>query len=363
MLMRTGLAAGPAFAPGPGRRGSGEGVNLARTFEVFRQEFTHSLRRPLFWVQVLLLGFMIYMMSTGKAQIELGRRARRRPQGVDHVGVRAHADADHADQHHLRVLRLGRRAGMSMIRDDEQKVGELLHSTPLQPAEYVWGKYLAVLASFTRRAGVPGRLRDALQPRCCRTARTRTTSGPSPRGTTCARCCVFALPTLVLFTGACFAIGGLSRLPVLVFAFPIAVLIVDAFFLWEWSPAWLPLGVNRVLQFVDPTGLRWLKETWLLVDRGVDFYNHARVGLDTPGHRAARARVRARPGLRRAASSGVSRPAARRARDASASARPRSRRNAVAADPEDRARRRSAPLATLGMRTSRARRDRHGRSR
>src|SRR5262245_66252309 len=39
-------------------------------------------------------------------------------------------------------------AGMSLIRDGDQKVGELLHSTRLTAGEYVWGKYLAVLASF-----------------------------------------------------------------------------------------------------------------------------------------------------------------------------------------------------------------------
>ena len=26
---------------------------------------------------------------------------------------------------------------------------------------------------------------------------------------------------------------------------------------------------------LDPTGFRWLNETWLKVDRGVDFYNRA----------------------------------------------------------------------------------------
>src|SRR5437867_9388969 len=53
-----------------------------------------------------------------------------------------------------------------------------------------------------------------------------------------------------------------------------------AFFLWEWSPAWLAYSVNRVLMFVDLSGLRWINETWLKVDKGVDFYNHHAVGLD-----------------------------------------------------------------------------------
>src|SRR6185503_3914266 len=91
---------------------------------------------------------------------------------------------------------------------------------------------------------------------------------------------VFALPSLVLFCGACFAIGGLTRKPVLVFFLPIAVLMVGVFFLWEWSPVWLSWGWNRVLQFADLTGLRWLKEVWLDVDKGVDWYNVHPVGLD-----------------------------------------------------------------------------------
>ena len=32
-------------------------MSLARTFEVFRLEFMHSLKRPMFWVQLILLAF------------------------------------------------------------------------------------------------------------------------------------------------------------------------------------------------------------------------------------------------------------------------------------------------------------------
>src|SRR5262249_13364781 len=38
----------------------------------------------------------------------------------------------------------------------------------------------------------------------------------------------------------------------------------------------------RLLQMADLAGLRWIKETYLNVDRGVDFYNHAHVTLDAP---------------------------------------------------------------------------------
>jgi ABC-2 type transport system permease protein len=253
-------------------------MNFARTFEVFRQEFTHSLRRPLFWVQMLLLGFLVWSLSTGHASIGAG--------DARVGGRKAWLTSEFAVAQTLIMLTsliyvffVSVGAGMAIIRDDEQKVGELLHSSPLKPAEYVWGKYLAVLASFT---GVLA-LQVAFSMLCNHLLPHGTNAeyiGPFALTNYLRPMLVFALPTLVLFTGVCFAIGGLSRLPVLVFAFPIGVLVLDVFFLWDWSPAWLPLGMNRVLQFLDPTGLRWLKETWLLVDRGVDFYNHAPLGLD-----------------------------------------------------------------------------------
>ena len=254
-------------------------MNAARTFEIFRQEFTHNLRRPLFWVQIVLLAFMTWSLSIGKATMSSG--------DASVGGHKAWITSEFAITQTLILLVsliyvffVSVAAGMSVIRDDEQRVGELLHSTPLRPAEYVWGKYLAVLASF---AGVLA-VHVAFAMLCNHVLPHGDNAeyiGRFALANYLRPVLVFALPTLVLFTGACFAIGGLSRLPVLVFAFPIGILLADAFFLWDWSPAWLPLGFNRVLQFIDPTGLRWLKESWLLVDHGVDFYNHARVGLDS----------------------------------------------------------------------------------
>ncbi|MFH1766369.1 MAG: M1 family aminopeptidase, partial [Gemmatimonadota bacterium] len=60
---------------------------------------------------------------------------------------------------------------------------------------------------------------------------------------------------------------------ILVFFFPVAFLLGCLFFFWSWSPSWLDPEINRLLMLVDPTGLRWLAETYLEVDRGVQFYN------------------------------------------------------------------------------------------
>jgi hypothetical protein len=40
--------------------------------EVFRQEFMQNIKRPLFWVLLLILGFMALEMSKGQASIGSG---------------------------------------------------------------------------------------------------------------------------------------------------------------------------------------------------------------------------------------------------------------------------------------------------
>jgi hypothetical protein len=127
---------------------------------------------------------------------------------------------------------------MIVIHDDEEKVGELLHSTPLTTREYVWGKWIAVLASFF--------VVLALQ------------LGSTPSATTCsrrgaervrrARSCVsnyvwpaliFCVPCIVLVAGVSFALGTWTRKPIPVFFFPAALLLRVLFFLWSWEPSWL----------------------------------------------------------------------------------------------------------------------------
>ena len=99
---------------------------------------------------------------------------------------------------------------------------------------------------------------------------------------------LFSLPTIVFLAGVSFAVGEWTRRPVLVFLLPVAVLMVDVFFLWDWSPSWLDPRLDRALMLIDPAGFRWLNETWLKVDRGVSFYNTAPIPLDA-GFLASRA--------------------------------------------------------------------------
>ena len=57
-------------------------------------------------------------------------------------------------------------------------------------------------------------------------------------------------------------------------------MLVDGFFLWDWSPNWLDPRINDLMMWIDPSGFRWLNETWLKIDRGVSFYNNEPIPFD-----------------------------------------------------------------------------------
>jgi hypothetical protein len=61
---------------------------------------------------------------------------------------------------------------------------------------------------------------------------------------------------------------------------PVAMILACAFFLWNWSPTWLDPRWNKLLMALDPAGFRWLNETHIKLDRGVDFYNKASIPFD-----------------------------------------------------------------------------------
>ncbi|HEY3216801.1 MAG TPA: ABC-2 transporter permease, partial [Candidatus Eisenbacteria bacterium] len=254
------------------------GGHLGRLWEVFRQEFTHNFRRPLFWVLILLVGYFSWELSQGQASMRSG--------DARVGGTKAWITSEFALAQLVIMMVsiiysffVSVAAGMSLVRDHDQKVGELLHSTRLTAGEYVWGKYLAVLASFLWVLATQlalAMLFNHVVPH----GENRDSIGPFVLANYLKPALIFGVPMLACSVGVALAIGGLTRKPILVFVLPVMVLLFGAFFFWEWSPVWLSPAVNRALQFADLTGLRWINETWLNVDKGVDFYNRRPVGLD-----------------------------------------------------------------------------------
>jgi ABC-2 type transport system permease protein len=252
-------------------------MNLVRTRAVFSQELAHTFKRPLFWFLIAMLFLMTWGLSTGNVQISSGDAS----VGGKRVWITSEYSVTFALAMLVAILYsfFGSIAsGMAIVADDEAKVSDMLLSTPLRASEYVWGKFLAILAGFLAAMGIHLLLAvffnhllpnpDAAEIR-----------GPFAAINYLRPALIFGLPTLVFYLGIAFLLGERWRRPVTVFLFPTALLIAD-FFLWDWSPTWLDPRLNRLLMLLDPAGFRWLNETWIKLDRGADFYNHMRIGLD-----------------------------------------------------------------------------------
>jgi hypothetical protein len=193
-------------------------MNAGRLLEVFRVEFAHNARRPLFWMLILILGFFAFLMPSGQATISSGNAAV--------GGTKAWITSEFAVSQLLILLVnilyaffISVAAGMAVIRDQDLKIGELLHSSPLKPSEYVWGKFLAHFASFAcvlfLHIGlmiffnhvVPHPGTEII--------------GPLVLGNYLRPALTFGLPTILFYAGTAFAFGEWTRKPILVFVLPV----------------------------------------------------------------------------------------------------------------------------------------------
>ena len=170
-------------------------------------------------------------------------------------------------------------AGLTLLRDREEKVDVLLHSTPLTPGEYVWGRYLAVAAGFVVLM-LWQIATTAFFNHVVPNAEAVEIRGPFQLMNYLTPVLTMGLPFLIFYAAVSMYVGEKSRSAVLVFVIPVAMLLVCGFFLWTWSPSWLDPRLNKLLQVLEPSGYRWLNETHLKVDRGVAFYNTQRVPYD-----------------------------------------------------------------------------------
>lgn len=253
-------------------------MNRHRLGTVVRTELAHQVRRPLYVILLVITCLVVWGLSSGNVTIE---------SGASQVGgQKAWVTSEFAVAQtlifltfllHTFFISVG--AGMGVIADDEARVGPILHTTPLTPREYVWGKFLAVLAAYGLALGALVAFMLFFHHALPAGANAEY-RGPFSLLNYLRPAFFFGVPLLVFTAGAAFAVGELTRRPVLVYFLPVVMLFVCAFFLWDWSPGWLDPRVNRFLMAVDPAGLRWLSETWVKVDRGVEFYNTSRVGLD-----------------------------------------------------------------------------------
>ncbi|MDE2870137.1 MAG: M1 family aminopeptidase [Gemmatimonadota bacterium] len=240
---------------------------FTRWWEVARREFLTGARRPAYWILLFLMGFLALGLSDGSVTIASGGG----DAGDPHLtSVFGQSRVQAVMLISLGALFLAIISGLTVIRDLELKVGEVFHATRLTPREYVWGKFWGGVAVFAliwllylfTSIGFNHIVESG-----------RDHIGPFSLENYLFPTLLFGLPQVLLFAGVPFLIGTWTRRPLLVFLFPMVALLLCFTVLTTWSPTWLSPEVNRALMLIDPSGFRWLNETFLTVDRGVDFYN------------------------------------------------------------------------------------------
>lgn len=237
-------------------------------------ELRTQLRGPLFWVLVTMVLFVtstlnpVAMIPSGEGEVE---------------GVRAFINSPYAL---AQTFAMGSffaypffaalMAGLSILRDDEARIGHLLHGTPLTAAEYVLGKLAGVVGAL----GVAFAVHILLAIGFYEFRGGEALQGPFHLGHYLIPALLFAAPGIWLSAALAFAVGERTRQPMAVYAVPTVLFVITLTFLWTWSPPGLDPKVNDLLMVLDPTSLRWLGQTLFKVDRGVEFYNSAPLEID-----------------------------------------------------------------------------------
>jgi ABC-2 type transport system permease protein len=255
-----------------------EGFSFHRLALVAGLDLKESFGRPLFLIWAALMAWNGWLMSRGgwffrSIDTSLG-------------GTKAWVDSEFQITYvfgligfFLIAFFVAVGTGTPLVRDEEVKVGPLLHSTPLRPGEYVWGKFLAaLLASVAAVAVLP--LTTGIFSHFLPDPSHPEFYGPFHLISYLRPTLVFLLPAVVFTAGASFALGRFTGRPIVIFLLPIILFLFFNNFLWRWYPPNLDASTSAALRLLDPSGFRWLKENWLFVDRGLAFYNTHPVGFD-----------------------------------------------------------------------------------
>ncbi|MEM9291204.1 MAG: ABC transporter permease subunit [Acidobacteriota bacterium] len=249
-----------------------------RILAVARQELATRRMRPMLWIVVALFALISYGLSTGSVRVASG--------DASVGGTQAYITSEFATTFVLTLTGfltylffVSIAAGMLLREDRELKVSEILHSTPLRPQEYVWGKALGLIAAFLVVMAV--HMASMIFFNHVLPSPTEADiRGPFQLISYLRPMVVILLPPLLFFTGACLWIAERFRRPMLAFALPLVVTLAELFFFWAWNPSWLDPRVDRLLMLIDPSGFRWINGTYLQIDRGVEFYNNAALSID-----------------------------------------------------------------------------------
>lgn len=252
---------------------------IRRLLAFVKLELSGMWKRPLPLVMILLLGLLTIGLLAGGVQVSVGST----DVGGEKLALNGGFNLAFFDVVVAAIVVPFFAAvicGMPLLVDGDRRIQPLLLSTPLRHVEYAAGRFAGAFAVlFMVIAG--WQLLQVVAFESWPLDPSRSTRAAFSLWNYLAPVLLFVLPLAVFTGGVSMWAGLLTRQPVLVFALPVAIFLGGAFFLWNFNPEWLPRWVDRLMQAVDPAGLRWFTREFLDEDRGVAFYNAARVVPDT----------------------------------------------------------------------------------
>ncbi len=202
---------------------------LTRWWGVTRGELRSGLRRPAYWILFAILALMAWGFSEGAVTISSGDSTV--------GGERSYVTSVFAQSMIQSILIMGFgawflavAAGLVVIRDLELQVVEVFHSTRLTPGEYVWGKFAGALGVFFVIWLLYVLMGAGFNHIVAAGADTEHI-GPFALGNYLYPTLLFGLPQILLFAGVPFMLGTTTRQPIIVFAFPLVVLLFTLGFL------------------------------------------------------------------------------------------------------------------------------------
>ena len=253
-------------------------MNWSRTLAVAAVDLRTAWRRPLWITLTVLLAFFVFGFAVAGVRVQAGDVTA----GGKQAWLNSQFNAAFCDAAVLGLLLpffAAIAAGLPLLQDVDRKVDRVLLGTRLTPLEYTTGRFVGAIVPMIVVVGIWAVLQMAffeLWP----LDNPEKARGPFAAWNYIWPAILFSLPLLLPIAGGSMVLGAWTRAPILVFLLPLTVLIGGALFLWSWSPEWLPMWANRLIMMLDPSANRWLSETWLKADRGVDFYNTQPVTMD-----------------------------------------------------------------------------------
>ena len=245
----------------------------ARFLAIPLLELKNSWKRPLHWIMLLVFGLMSFGFVAGGVQVSSGSA----DTGGAKVAINSAFNLAFSDFLTFALILpffVAVLCGMPVLGDFDRRINRLMAATPISHVGYAFSRFAGSLAVIALILGLWLVVQIGIYELFPIDPNARV-RGDFNLWHYLYPLLAAALPLTAFIGGVSMWLGVRARQPVLVFALPVVVVITGLFFVWSFNPSWLPPWVDKLMQFSDPTGVRWLLRTFVDEDRGVAFYNSA----------------------------------------------------------------------------------------